>query len=125
MCQHAVYRGGDWRPEAGPKRGNQFWHTCCAAAFRAMRLDWPLPETILRRQDGRCAITGEVLTALGGYEIDHRVPLWRVRAEWEKWPWPECLGFWMPGNLWALSPGAHKQKTSREAAERAAMRRGK
>ena len=40
-------------------------------------------------------------------------------AEWELHPWPECLVFWMPDNVWVLSPAAHREKTSREAAERA------
>lgn len=51
-------------------------------------------------------------------EVDHRVPLWSVAHL----PDEERRWYFGPGNLWLLCPKHHKEKTRREAAERAALK---
>lgn len=63
---------------------------------------------------GQCSI--ERVSAL---ELDHRVPLWSVVAL----PPEERRWYFGPGNLWLLCPRHHKEKTRREAAQRAAEKR--
>ncbi|MFL6864085.1 MAG: hypothetical protein ACJ8DZ_13910 [Allosphingosinicella sp.] len=64
-------------------------------------------------QGGQCSV--ELVSAL---DLDHRVPLWSVADL----PDEERRWYFGPGNLWLMCPRHHKQKTKREAAERAALR---
>lgn len=59
---------------------------------------------------GQCSI--DRVSAL---ELDHRVPLWSV----VDLPDEERRWYFGPGNLWLLCPLHHKEKTKREAGERA------
>lgn len=52
-------------------------------------------------------------------EVDHRRPLWSLTDD-ER----DDLDWWLLGNLQLLCPDCHKAKTKREAADRAALRRG-
>jgi 5-methylcytosine-specific restriction endonuclease McrA len=52
-------------------------------------------------------------------EVDHRVPLWEVTDL----PDQERRWYFGPGNLWLLCPRHHREKTAREAARRAHLRR--
>lgn len=52
-------------------------------------------------------------------EVDHRVPLWEIADL----PDEERRPYFGPSNLWLLCPRHHKEKTAREAARRAAIRR--
>lgn len=52
-------------------------------------------------------------------EVDHRVPLWSIAHL----PLDERRPYFGPTNLWLLCPRCHKEKSRREAADRAAVRR--
>lgn len=52
-------------------------------------------------------------------EVDHRTPLWEVAHL----PDEERRWYFGPGNLWLLCGPHHKQKTIREAARRAEIKR--
>ncbi|MBP2232513.1 hypothetical protein J2847_005842 [Azospirillum agricola] len=55
------------------------------------------------------------------WEADHIVPLWSVDRTL---PWEELQRFWSLDNLQTLCSRCHKRKSAREAAERAALKRG-
>lgn len=104
------------------------WHAPCVDAWRRWTSGAGLWRFLAERQGWVCAETGKPLREPAGYllrtpEVDHKVPLWRVRAEAAQHQWPDVLRFWDIGNLQALSPEGHRLKTAREAAERAAIRR--
>lgn len=128
VCRGRRYRGGAWWLLAGQNRKGAFWHPCCVVAYR----NWRAPEVrsgdLIARQGGVCPETGAPLgpPAAGwtqDHEIDHRMPLWRVRMERDLHQWPDLLRFWGHVNLQALSPEGHRIKTAREARERAQLRR--
>lgn len=56
-----------------------------------------------------------------GIQVDHVVPLWRVRVDAQQHRWPDVLRFWGPRNLQTLSSAGHQQKTAQEARDRAAL----
>jgi hypothetical protein len=130
-------RSYDWFANFGRKRMS--WSQWRAAGYPDF-----LAQTLAIKQGGVCPETGdrvlidrpfvkfpydadpakrmivEVRQVLApGVEVDHRLPLWRVRREAHLYQWPEVLKFWGPGNLQALSNAGHKAKTAREARERA------
>jgi hypothetical protein len=144
VCGQPTFAGGAWWPEAGPPRFNKQWHEACALTHQTWRHPDFLAQTLAIKQGGVCPETGdrvlidrpfvkfpydadpakrmivEVRQVLApGVEVDHRLPLWRVRREAHLYQWPEVLKFWGPGNLQALSNAGHKAKTAREARERA------
>jgi len=146
LCWQQPYTSGAWWPEAGAARGNLRWHACCYVAWSvwtgtAKQLD--LPRYLARRQGFVCVETGEPLkvvreaTRVDAYgfaefrrvetlaqvDVDHEEPLWRVRAQADRHAWPDVLRFWGVGNLRAVTKEGHRMKTSREAGERAAVRR--
>lgn len=55
---------------------------------------------------------------ISALELDHRVPLWSVADLVDE----ERRPFFHPRNLWLLCPKHHRQKSAREAAERASIR---
>lgn len=105
-----------------PTEGRATWHCHCVTAYKL----WTGPAThtraILTRQRGLCAITGEPLTVIDA-NIDHRVPLYRVRRDFGARPWFELLPFWGLSNLQAISWREHSEKSAEEAAERREHRR--
>ena len=121
VCGQPVYRLG-WHRDLwgdGAPSSRASWHACCAAAYRL----WIAPSEFLgvlkRRQRRRCAVSGERLLSDAG-EVDHRIPLHRIRREHRDTPWPALLGFWGGPNLQVLSAAAHRDKCLREARERRA-----
>lgn len=121
FCGWPIFYKGDWRRTDLPKHSQTSRHACCTEVYLLL-IGRVSGKAICRRQDDRCPETGEALGS--AYELDHRVPLWRVRHDWQQHPWPECLRFWMPGNLQALSPRGHRAKTKRETLERSQIKRG-
>lgn len=132
VCTGPTFHDGDWRFEAATPRWNRSWHApCLQTSFVWTRYaDYAL--YLARRQGGVCPETGEPIIAeqvsyhgkayqyvKAGVEVDHVIPLWRVRLEGGKHPWPGVLRFWGLSNLQALSSVGHKRKTAREARERA------
>jgi hypothetical protein len=128
ICGQPTFAGGAWWPEAGAPRWNLQWHTVCAAAYQAWRHPDFMAQSLADRQGGKCSETGADLFKLnargdrvlvGGVEVDHRVPLWRVRRDAHLYVWPDVLRMWGPTNLQVLVNAGHKLKTAREARERA------
>ena len=99
------------------------WHRGCAQQWKLHSLLHDQTK-FCRGRDGRgCAYDGPEGHADGcsgvGGELDHRVPLWKVRDL----PPDERRSYYGPDNIWLLSNACHAAKTAREAAERAALRR--
>lgn len=87
-------------PWQGRRDGEAYW-----TALIAYRKENPYPRY--------CLV--DLVVAL---EVDHKVPLWSVA----QLPDDERRRYFGPENLWLLCPTHHKQKTAREAAERAAQK---
>lgn len=123
VCGQPIYGDGDWRSASRkPRRSLMTWHRVCVASYDLMTKPASYAGVFVHRQGGRCAITGEPITAATA-EIDHDVPLFRVAREHAGEPWHELVRFWGSGNLRALSRGAHVAKCAAEAKERARHRR--
>jgi hypothetical protein len=124
ICGQPVFRFG-WHTDlwhTGSTNKRAAWHACCVAAWRL----WTAPAghaTLLRRrQNRRCALTGQRL--LRSSEVDHRTPLAQVWRLHKATPWPDLLAFWGAPNLQVINRGAHAAKTAAEATLRAALRNG-
>lgn len=129
VCTGPTFHDGDWRFEAAAPRWNRSWHAPCLHTSFVWTRYADYAGFLARRQGGVCPETGEAILTdgphgyvKGGVEVDHIVPLWKVRLEGGKHPWPGVLRFWGLRNLQALSSVGHKRKTKREAAERAKCR---
>ncbi len=127
VCRCSTYQGGDWRASAGKPRWNKTWHAPCLHAHLVWTRTPDYARVIAEQQGGVCALSGESIMRdghlRGQVEVDHLVPLWRVRHDAAQYRWPDVLRFWGLGNLQALSAAGHRIKTAREAAERAALNR--
>lgn len=91
------------------------WHTRCVQLYFLHGGELRVQQRFLIERDGRqCAMPG---CEHEGGEVDHRVPLWKVRhlAPMIR------RAFYGPINLWLLCRQCHAAKTKREAAERAAL----
>lgn len=127
VCAQPTYAGGDWREAAGKPRANKQWHAPCLVASNIWTKASGVAHLLATRQGGKCAITGEAIIdprgdwIMEGVEVDHREPLWRVRAFGERHVWPDVLRFWGLANLQALSGAGHRIKTAQEARDRAAI----
>lgn len=126
VCHLETYSKGHWRPDAGKATWNKSWHAPCFNAHGIWRDASWAARYLARRQGGRCPITGEALLRndilMGDVEVDHVVPLWRVRFDGAQYQWPDVLRFWGIANLQTLSNAGHKIKTAREAKERAGLK---
>lgn len=130
VCAQPTYSGGDWWEGAGKPRWNKHWHAPCRAAHAVWRHPVNMAFRLAMLQGGRCALSGAEIVRIhdkGSYitadvEVDHVLPLWRLRADGARFRWPDVLRYWGAGNLQALSGAAHKQKTAEEARERHAMK---
>lgn len=125
VCGQPTFRGGWWW-DAGPPRARQYWHACCAVAHQIWTTykGTHLLRLLRENQAELCPETGHSLRTAHGYleyEVDHKVPLWRVRADRARYSWPEVLNFWGPDNLQLLTPEGHSRKTAREERERRVM----
>jgi hypothetical protein len=96
------------------------WHRGCAQQWKLHSL-LDVQTKFCRERDGRgCASEAHAEGCPGvGSELDHRVPLWKVRHL----PLEERRPYYGPDNIWLLSWVCHAAKTKREAAERAALKR--
>jgi hypothetical protein len=118
VCGQPVFRFGWHRPLSPDERPNRRarWHAACVAAWKFWNAPSDQVRILKRVQNRRCAASGRRL--LRGAEVDHRVPLFRVRREHRDAPWPDLLAFWGAPNLQVVNRGAHVQKCAAEAAER-------
>jgi hypothetical protein len=93
------------------------WHEDCLQHY-LQHTDLNAQYSHLAKTRGRrCAAEGCTCT---GAEVDHVVPLWKVRDL----PDRERRPYYGPANLQLLCHDHHKAKTAREAGERAAIERG-
>jgi hypothetical protein len=121
VCGQPVYRFG-WHVDlwnAGPNKTAN-WHCACALAWEF----WNAPSgeaPLLRRlQTRRCGQTGRRLWKSA--EVDHRIPLFRVRNEYRDTSWPKLLEFWGLPNLQVINRDAHAAKSAVEARDRRTAR---
>lgn len=100
------------RAVAPPRRT---WHDKCLREY-LLFTDRVAQTRYLQERDGRtCAAEG---CEREGWEVDHVTPLWRVRHL----PDDERRPYHGPTNLQLLCTQHHKEKTAREAGERARER---
>lgn len=112
-------KGEGWCRWCGKEvqRPQRTWHKDCKRTW-LLHYDAYVQTRFLRERDGGiCKAEG---CDQGGYEVDHIKPLWSVRDL----PDEERLPFFGPDNLQLLCGEHHKEKTSREAGERARLKRG-
>lgn len=101
--------GGEVKPP------RQTWHEECLRDY-LLHTEYSAQYRYLVRRDGdRCAGEG---CEREGVEVDHVTPLWRVRDL----PPEERRPYFGPTNLQLLCTEHHKEKTGREAGERARER---
>ena len=122
VCGRPVYRFGWHRPLSPGETPNTRarWHAACVAAWKFWSAPSDQVRLLKRVQKRRCAATGGRL--LRGAEVDHKVPLFRVRREHRDLPWPDLLAFWGAPNLQVVNRGAHVEKCAAEASDRARAR---
>lgn len=103
-----------WCGGAIPKSSRRrSWHEECLRTY-LLHSDPAVQYRFLARSDGEvCSVEGCGETR--GLQVEHTIPLWKVRDL----PDDERLHFYGPENLTLMCPGCHKEKTAREAAERA------
>lgn len=99
-------------------RARVTWHPDCVTTYWVWMTPGNYANLLIHRQGGVCAVTGEPVKVLD-CEVDHEIPIYRVRRDHREEPWFELLRFWSLGNLRAISRRAHVEKSAREAAERA------
>ena len=121
VCGQPVYCLG-WHVDlwnTGPNK-NAVWHSACVVAWQF----WNAPSRqirLLRRlQSRRCGQSGGRLWRSA--EVDHRVPLFRVRSEYRDTPWPGLLDFWGLPNLQVINRDVHAAKCATEARDRRTAR---
>lgn len=142
-CGQPIVRADD-RSRLDRRR---LWHDGCADQAALLSRPDVQRAAVFARDNGRCAACGapakpvvvrrnrgEVITLVdrdgwradyveidivGEWFMDHRVPLWRV----EHLPDRERAKYFQLGNLQTLCRACHADKTRREAAERAKLKR--
>jgi hypothetical protein len=122
VCGQPVYRFG-WhidRWDIGPNK-NASWHCACIVAWQFWNAPSDQAKLLGRLQARRCGQTGGRLWKTA--EVDHRVPLFRVRNEHRNTLWPELLGYWGLPNLQVINRNVHVAKSAVEARDRQAARR--
>lgn len=130
VCGQPIYGGGSYRSSAGPVAKRLTWHTVCTVSYFLMTKPSDQAAALVFRQDGLCAITREPLgppaaAYITSVDVDHEVPLFRVRDHHAAEPWYELIRFWGSGNLRAITGEAHRNKSATEARERAGLKIGK
>lgn len=123
ICAQPIYTGGHYRG-TDDIATRCTWHSVCSSAY----LFWMNPSigTAGLHQNYRCGECGERTGSgeyWGGGEVDHTIPLYRVRRDYSHLPWFELLRFWSPENLKVLCSSCHKTKCAAEAQERATYAR--
>lgn len=122
-----VHEDGKCRVCGQPTGGRRRWHEECVTTYTLWTKPAQFAHVIVFRQAGVCEITGEPVgmparAYLTSVDIDHRVPIFRVRAEMANRPWFRLLRYWGLANLRAITLEAHKAKNREEARSRAKRR---
>lgn len=123
-----IHRGPGYCRVCGQDTGGRWtWDPKCVVTYTL----WTKPGTyagaIAFRQKGLCAITREPIGPpaaewLTEFEIDHEIPIYRVRRDYAGEPWFELLRYWGLANLRGITRAAHVAKSAAEARERAGHR---
>jgi hypothetical protein len=124
VCGQPVFRFGwhrDLWTDRRPNR-NARWHACCVTAWRLWTAPSDYTRHLRRLQNHRCAVTGARLAK--DAQVDHRVPLFRVWRETERFgvTWPALLTNWGVPNLQVINRSAHVEKCGLESALRRTLR---
>jgi hypothetical protein len=87
------------------------WHKPCLRQYKLIY--WPdqTKRAVWKRDRGQCIECGEITAE---WDMDHRQPLIESKGD---------MAFWSLGNCTTLCRPCHKDKTAREATERARLRR--
>jgi len=111
-------KGDGWcrwcgKPVQKPRRT---WHAECLREYN-LHTSADVQFRFLVKRDGDLCANGNCGKL--GHEVDHRTPLWKIRDL------PECerIQYYGPDNIWLLCSKCHRDKTKREAGERAALAR--
>lgn len=123
VCGQPIYAGGTWQGMEEPSK-RLTWHRVCATAYLLWRTPADYASEIVVMQRGLCPDSGEAIGPpatkyIGDIDIDHRLPIYRVRRDHGDLPWFDLLRFWGLSNLCAITRAAHLRKSAIEAAERA------
>jgi hypothetical protein len=95
------------------------WHKGCLDQYLFMTRPKVYRRAIFKRDMGVCQTCGWKHTSIhSNWELDHITPLVESRGLEEI-----DYSFWQEGNLQVLCSECHKEKTSREATVRAAVRK--
>ena len=127
VCGQPIYGGGSFRSFAGERSKRLTWHSICTTAYFLWTKPGDYAEALILRQNGLCALTGvpigpPALEFVKAVEVDHEIPIYRVRRDMHAMPWFELLRYWGLSNLRAITPAAHTAKSASEARERAGYR---
>lgn len=123
VCGQPIYGAGSYRSFGGPQSTRLTWHLICTESYFLMRNPADYAASLLLRQGGLCAISGEAIGPpakeyILDVEVDHDIPLFRVARDHSDEPWYELIRFWGSGNLKAITRAAHLAKCAEEARER-------
>lgn len=100
-----------------------WWCRECTNAYLFWRSPASGKNLFLRQQHHLCALCS--MPMLIGVQIDHKIPLYRVKREFghEPWKWAQLLRYWSPENLQGICDACHKKKNRKEAKERSKYRK--
>ena len=104
---------------AGQQNMRCSWHPQCIKSYKIATRVKMRRRLVLKRDRGVCATCG-VDCRESGWEADHRVPLWSVPRDID---FQDRMKYWGLDNLYTACLNCHKEKTKREAGERALMKR--
>lgn len=121
VCGQPIYEGGQHR---GKVISRLTWHRSCTTAYFLWTKTSDYAGAIAWRQGGKCAVSGDpigppALEFLRQVDVDHEVPIYRVRRDHAAEPWFKLLRYWGLGNLRSITTASHLAKSAQEAAERA------
>ena len=105
-CGEAIIKDGKVN-----KRAN--WHKACLSEYKLIYWPRETRRAVWKRDQGVCAKCGHKCTKKD-WDLDHRIPLIEARGE---------IIYWMLDNCQTLCKICHKEKTSKEATNRAERRR--
>jgi hypothetical protein len=117
VCGQPVYRLA-WHLDlwdAGLNK-NAAWHAACVVAWEFWNTPSEQTKLLRRLQMRRCGQTGGRLWKSA--EVDHRIPLFQVWAEYRDTSWPELLAYWGLPNLQLINRDVHVRKCAAEARHR-------
>ena len=111
------YCGKPILDKEGKPRKRASWHEDCVEEYKAIYWPGHTRRIVWHRDRVQCAkCPTKAKTKGGDWHVDHITPLIEAKGNIEFWKLP---------NLQTLCHPCHKEKTAREATERAARRKAK